>query len=126
MTLTLRPHQQIGVDILKTEHKGQILIPTGGGKTIIGIIDAKDRFDNSPHPINIIVVAPRILLAEQLCSEYLEHITNNNVHVMHMFIVARLLTLVLPNQSRLNYSLRLQMQQVSILSSSRLIIHLSV
>ena len=84
MTLTLRPHQQIGVDILKTEHKGQILIPTGGGKTIIGIIDAKDRFDNSPHPINIIVVAPRILLAEQLCSEYLEHITNNNVHVMHV------------------------------------------
>ena len=84
MTLTLRPHQQTGVDILKTSIKGQVIVPTGGGKTIIGILDAKDRFDNSPHPINIIVVAPRILLAEQLCSEYLEFITNNNVHVAHV------------------------------------------
>ena len=66
------------------ECKGQILIPTGGGKTIIGIVDAKDRFDNSPHPINIIVVAPRILLANQLCSEYLELIDNTNVHVAHV------------------------------------------
>ena len=84
MTLTLRPHQQTGVDILKTSIKGQIIVPTGGGKTIIGILDAKDRFDQTPHPINIIVVAPRILLAEQLCSEYLEFITNNNVHVAHV------------------------------------------
>ena len=32
----------------------------------------------------IVVVAPRILLAEQLCSEFLEVITNPFVHVMHV------------------------------------------
>ena len=35
------------------------------------------------YPRTIIVVAPRILLAEQLCSEYMEHITNANVLHVH-------------------------------------------
>jgi superfamily II DNA or RNA helicase len=52
--------------------RGQILVPTGGGKTIIGIMDAVRRFNASTTPISIIVVAPRILLAQQLCSEYME------------------------------------------------------
>ena len=32
----------------------------------------------------LLLLLPRILLAEQLCSEYLEFITNNNIHVAHV------------------------------------------
>ena len=35
-----------------------------------------------PIPQTIVVVAPRILLANQLCSEFLEHI--DNVEVLHV------------------------------------------
>jgi predicted helicase len=31
-----------------------------------------------------VVVAPRILLAEQLCSEFLEHIDTTNTHILHV------------------------------------------
>ena len=45
-------------------------------------MDAVKRFE-SKTPRTIVVVAPRILLAEQLSSEYLEHITNANVLHVH-------------------------------------------
>ena len=35
------------------------------------------------QPRTIVVVAPRLLLANQLCSEYLEHVTNANVLHVH-------------------------------------------
>ena len=72
--ISLRPHQQAALDKLADASRGQILVPTGGGKTIIGIMDAVRRFNASTTPISIIVVAPRILLAQQLCSEYMETI----------------------------------------------------
>ena len=82
MTVSLRPHQQEALEALMINDKGQILVPTGGGKTLVGIMDAKKRFE-SDTPRTIVVVAPRILLAEQLSSEYLEHITNANVLHVH-------------------------------------------
>ena len=63
--------------------KGQVIIPTGGGKTICMIKDAKARFD-SDGPTTIVVVAPRILLAAQLCKEFLEVITDPMVRVLHV------------------------------------------
>lgn len=57
------------------------MFPTGGGKTLVGICDALHEFSNS-DPQTIVVVCPRILLSEQLSSEYLEFITN--AHVMHV------------------------------------------
>ena len=72
MTITLRPHQQDALDAIQRASKGQIIVPTGGGKTLIGIMDAIKRLDASTTPINIVVVAPRILLANQLCEEYME------------------------------------------------------
>ena len=62
--------------------KGQVIIPTGGGKTICMIKDAKARFD-SDGPTRIVVVAPRILLAAQLCKEFLEIIDNAAVFHVH-------------------------------------------
>ena len=82
MTITLRPHQQRGLDAMSSNAIGQILVPTGGGKTLIAIMDAMRRFSINV-PRTIVVVAPRILLAEQLSSEYLEHITNANVLHVH-------------------------------------------
>ena len=82
MQITLRPHQQRALDALQTNAIGQCIFPTGGGKTLVGIMDAKRRF-SIKVPRTIVVVAPRILLAEQLSSEYLEHITNANVLHVH-------------------------------------------
>ena len=78
--MQLRDHQ---TDIIQTMQQkwGQILVPTGGGKTMCMIMDAKWRF-TMPIPQTIVVVAPRILLAQQLCEEFLEQI--DNVEVLHV------------------------------------------
>ena len=80
--ITLRPHQQRGLDALESNDRGQILIPTGGGKTLIAIMDAKRQIETQPS--TIVVVCPRILLAEQLCSEFLEVIDTSTVHTIHV------------------------------------------
>ena len=82
MTITLRPHQQNALDAMQENIKGQVIIPTGGGKTICMIKDAKRQFD-CIGSTTIVVVAPRILLAEQLCKEFLEIIDNAAVYHVH-------------------------------------------
>ena len=82
MTITLRPHQQNALEAMQKYNKGQVIIPTGGGKTICMIEDVKSQID-CDGPTTIVVVAPRILLAEQLSAEYLEHIDNANVIHVH-------------------------------------------
>ena len=81
--MQLRPHQQRALDAMLTADKGQILVPTGGGKTLIAIKDAVRRYASAESPQTIVVVAPRIMLATQLSSEYLEHIDNANVLHVH-------------------------------------------
>ena len=78
--MQLRPHQQVGLDALSKYNKGQVIVPTGGGKTLIAIMDAVRRLEDGNK--TIVVVAPRILLADQLSSEFLELITN--VSVLHV------------------------------------------
>ena len=68
--MQLRPHQQIGLDALAKHNKGQVIVPTGGGKTLIAIMDAVRRFDSVTNP-TFVVVSPRILLSDQLSSEFL-------------------------------------------------------
>ena len=80
--MQLRPHQEEALEALARHSKGQIIVPTGGGKTLVAIRDAKHRFNLNSVSKTIIVVAPRILLAEQLSSEFLEEI--ENVDVMHV------------------------------------------
>ena len=70
--ITLRPHQQTAVDKMVNASRGTILVPTGGGKTLIAIMDAVRLLNASVTPQTIVVVAPRILLANQLCEEYME------------------------------------------------------
>ena len=57
-------------------------MPTGSGKTNVAIFDAIREFLKET-PQTIVVTAPRILLAEQLSSEFLEFITNASVLHVH-------------------------------------------
>ena len=86
--ITLRPHQQRITDRMLAYNKGQIIVPTGGGKTLTMIVDTPRRHDVINNGTTTVVVAPRILLAEQLCSEFMEVIDPNNsdpyLHVMHV------------------------------------------
>ena len=70
--MQLRPHQREALDAIASNTKGQIIVPTGGGKTMCMITDAVKRLENVEVPTTLVVVAPRILLAEQLSSEFME------------------------------------------------------
>jgi superfamily II DNA or RNA helicase len=78
----LRPSQKRGDVAMQQNNKGQIIVPTGGGKTLNMITDAVRQFQ-SETPQTIVVVCPRILLAEQLSSEFLEFIVNAEVLHVH-------------------------------------------
>ena len=80
--VTLRPHQTKTVKAMLYHDKGQIIVPTGGGKTMCMISDAINEFSRTNISQTIVVVAPRILLAQQLCEEFLEQI--NDVDVLHV------------------------------------------
>jgi len=83
VSMQLRPYQDRVVTAMRIHHKGQAILPTGAGKTLCMITDAQREFDTFPSNYTIVVVAPRILLAEQLSSEFLEFITNTRVMHVH-------------------------------------------
>ena len=82
--MQLRPHQQRILDRMLAYNKGQMIVPTGGGKTLTMIVDTQRRHDTINNGTTTVVVAPRILLAEQLCSEFLEVVDTANTHIMHV------------------------------------------
>jgi len=79
--ISFRPHQQECLEETAIYPKGIICATTGAGKTLVGIGDTIREFEKET-PQTVVVVAPRILLANQLSSEYLEHI--DNVAVLHV------------------------------------------
>ena len=82
MSIELRPNQQRADVAMQKYSKGQVIVPTGGGKTLNMIHDTIREF-LSQTAKTIVVVCPRILLAEQLSSEFLECITNAAVLHVH-------------------------------------------
>ena len=78
--IELREHQKTVIDTLSEYNKGQIIVPTGGGKTMCMIEDAKRQFKSSITK-TIVVVAPRILLASQLSSEFFEQTLDANYNL---------------------------------------------
>ena len=82
--MQLRPHQQTALDAMQKHSKGQIIVPTGGGKTLVAIHDAMLQLEDGWK--TIVVVAPRILLADQLSSEFLEVIKEKYqfIDVLHV------------------------------------------
>ena len=69
---------------MTTEKTGQIIIPTGGGKTYIMIADC-DRIlsQTTRKSQTIVIVAPRILLANQLSNEFESAISNVQIAHVH-------------------------------------------
>ena len=43
-SMNLRPHQERAVELMQLHKKGQIIVPTGGGKTMKMIKDAMIQF----------------------------------------------------------------------------------
>jgi superfamily II DNA or RNA helicase len=84
--MQLRPHQQTALDAMLTASHGAVLVPTGGGKTLIAIMDLIRRLSASQRPLTAVVVCPRLLLVNQLCEEYMEVINTHdlNVEVLHV------------------------------------------
>ena len=78
--MQLRPHQQRAFDAMQEKDCGQIIVPTGGGKTYIMIADCLAR---AAQGSTTVVVAPRILLANQLCEEFMQFVSATWTHVCH-------------------------------------------
>lgn len=70
--MPLRPYQQNVLKALKEQNKGIVAMPTGAGKTRVFIEDVKQRMNASNLPLTIVVVAPKILLCNQLEEEFNE------------------------------------------------------
>ena len=79
--IKLHDHQLRVIDKLNKHQRGQVIVPTGGGKTLCMITDAKCVLKGEKQ--TLVVVAPRILLAQQLSSDFLEHL-DDAVKVMHV------------------------------------------
>ena len=78
MKVTLRPHQSEALNVMNQNDIGQIIVPTGGGKTYIMIEDLKANLNNNVT----VIVAPRILLAQQLCDDFITSI-DKDLNVFH-------------------------------------------
>ena len=76
--IKLRPHQERVTDTMQQNCKGQIIVPTGGGKTLCMIKDAQREFNackwdillKEPDRKTIVIVSPRILLAQQHSNDF--------------------------------------------------------
>ena len=76
--IILRPHQLACVKRLSRESKGIVVMPTGSGKTITMIQDCINR-----NVDTVVVVAPTIVLCNQLSREFMEFIDNRRVCIVH-------------------------------------------
>ena len=81
--IKLRSHQASTLNRMSYHKKGQVIVPTGGGKTMCMTEDVKREIKQADYRRTFVVVAPRILLAQQLCEEFLEQITGVNVLHVH-------------------------------------------
>ena len=71
MKYTPRAHQQAMLDAMAAATKGIVQCPTGGGKTFTIITNAKQYLQ--PAKV-VVVVAPQLLLSEQLFNEFDYHL----------------------------------------------------
>ena len=63
--MQLRPHQIDGLNAMKTHNKGQIIVPTGGGKTMSMIEDVRRLLAQESLQKKVVVVEQRIHRAKQ-------------------------------------------------------------
>ena len=94
--MQLRSHQSEALSVMDNISKGMVVVPTGGGKSLIAIMDAVRQFMSGDK--TIVVVAPRLMLARQLSAEFAEHITNASVMHVHSGDDLPYFTTTKPNQ----------------------------
>ena len=84
--MKLRDHQETALEAMLTASHGTVLVPTGGGKTLVAIMDLVRRLNASQTPLTAVIVCPRLLLVSQLCAEYMEVLNTYdlNVEVLHV------------------------------------------
>ena len=85
--MQLRPHQTEALQSMADNDLGQVIVPTGGGKTMCMIHDVIREITDCDYEKTFVVVAPRILLAEQLCKEFIEILDINfstSISYMHV------------------------------------------
>ena len=82
--LTLLDYQNRTLDAIQKHNKGVVTIPTGGGKTVVFMQDAKNRIAASNQSLTFVIVAPRIMLAVQLCDEFEKYLQGENVSFFHV------------------------------------------
>ena len=82
--LTLLNYQNRTLEAIQQHNKGVIVIPTGGGKTVVFMQDAKNRIANATEPMTFVIVAPRIMLAVQLCDEFENYLQGENISYLHV------------------------------------------
>lgn len=82
--LTLLNYQNRTLEAIQKHNKGVIVIPTGGGKTVVFMEDAKQRIMNAQAPMTFVVVAPRIMLAVQLCDEFEKYLDGVDASFYHV------------------------------------------
>lgn len=84
--MNFRPYQLKALEALKKHNKGIVSIPTGGGKSLIFMQTVKEALQSATLPLNIVVVAPKILLATQIVSQFrsflkdFQNIMITNIH----------------------------------------------
>jgi superfamily II DNA or RNA helicase len=77
----LRPHQKEVFSLMREHSKMLTVAPTSAGKSIMMIADAQHRFNEGTGK-TILIVAPKILLAQQLSEEFAKFI--DNAHIVHV------------------------------------------
>jgi len=84
MPVQFYSYQQRVLEAIKKYNKGCCYIPTGGGKTIVMMEDIKNRILSSSKAMTVLIVAPRILLCNQLSAEFEEYLKDYDVEIMHV------------------------------------------
>lgn len=84
--INFRPYQKSAISALKKYNKGIVVIPTGGGKSLIFLQAVKEKLIEAKGPLNIVIVAPKILLATQISNQFTSYLKDikdvffTNVH----------------------------------------------
>jgi superfamily II DNA or RNA helicase len=79
----LRPHQKEVFSLMREHSKMLTVAPTSAGKSIMMIADAKHRFTEGESNKTLLVVAPKLVLCQQLSEEFEKFIDNVSIAHVH-------------------------------------------